>query len=88
MPAPLIQAFGILKKAAATVNMTYGLDPKIGEAIQKAADEVKKESWIPRKEGYSTEHGYPLGDQWQVDGPLSTRCVANRLGNPNKVRKH
>lgn len=42
MPAPLIQAFGILKKAAATVNMTYGLDPKIGEAIQKAADEVKE----------------------------------------------
>ncbi|KAJ8654510.1 fumarate hydratase, mitochondrial [Lichtheimia ornata] len=40
MPAPLIQAFGILKKAAATVNMTYGLDPEIGEAIQKAADEV------------------------------------------------
>lgn len=40
MPEPLIRAFGVLKKAAATVNMTYGLDPKIGEAIQKAADEV------------------------------------------------
>lgn len=40
MPEPLIQAFGVLKKAAATVNMTYGLDPKIGEAIKQAADEV------------------------------------------------
>lgn len=40
MPEPLIRAFGVLKKAAATVNMTYGLDAKVGEAIQKAADEV------------------------------------------------
>lgn len=40
MPEPLIRAFGVLKKAAATVNMTYGLDPKVGEAIQQAADEV------------------------------------------------
>ncbi|KAI9485030.1 fumarate hydratase [Zychaea mexicana] len=40
MPEPLIQAFGVLKKAAATVNMTYGLDPKVGKAIQQAADEV------------------------------------------------
>lgn len=42
MPEPLIRAFGVLKKAAATVNMTYGLDPTVGEAIQKAADEVRK----------------------------------------------
>jgi fumarate hydratase class II len=28
MPAPLIKAFGVLKKAAAQVNATYGkLDP-------------------------------------------------------------
>lgn len=40
MPEPLIKAFGVVKKAAATVNMTYGLDPKIGKAIQDAADEV------------------------------------------------
>lgn len=40
LPPPLIKAFGILKKAAATVNMEYGLDPKIGKAIQDAADEV------------------------------------------------
>ncbi|KAL2002237.1 hypothetical protein VTN02DRAFT_384 [Thermoascus thermophilus] len=40
MPAPIVKAFGILKGAAATVNMKYGLDPKIGEAIQQAAAEV------------------------------------------------
>ncbi|PMD54730.1 mitochondrial putative fumarate hydratase [Hyaloscypha bicolor E] len=40
MPPPIVKAFGILKGAAATVNMTFGLDPKIGKAIQQAAAEV------------------------------------------------
>jgi len=40
MPPPLIKAFGVLKKAAAIVNETYGLDPKVAKAIQDAADEV------------------------------------------------
>jgi fumarate hydratase class II len=40
LPPPLIKAFGVLKKAASVVNITYGLDPKIGGAIQKAADDV------------------------------------------------
>jgi fumarate hydratase class II len=40
MPPPLIKAFGVLKKAAATVNTQYGLDPKVAEHISKAADEV------------------------------------------------
>jgi fumarate hydratase class II len=40
MPEPIVRAFGILKGAAATVNMKFGLDPKIGEAIQQAASEV------------------------------------------------
>jgi fumarate hydratase class II len=42
MPLPLIQAFGVLKKAAAAVNQTYGLDAKIADAIGQAADEVSK----------------------------------------------
>ena len=43
MPPALIKAFGILKKAAAKANMSYGiLDQKIGDAIIQAADEVKK----------------------------------------------
>lgn len=50
MPLPLIQAFGVLKKAAAHVNQTYGLDPKVAKAISEAADEVisgKLESHFP-----------------------------------------
>eukprot|EP00296_Roombia_truncata_P007694 JP446142.1.p1 GENE.JP446142.1~~JP446142.1.p1 ORF type:complete len:492 (-),score=172.67 JP446142.1:67-1338(-) len=47
MPEPLIKAFGVLKKAAATVNMTYGLDAKVGEAICKAADEVISGKLMP-----------------------------------------
>lgn len=40
MPVPLTRAFGVLKKAAAAVNMTYGLDERVGKAIMEAADEV------------------------------------------------
>lgn len=41
MPKPLIRAFGILKSAAATVNMRLGvLDASIGNLIVKAAQEV------------------------------------------------
>ncbi|GAA5974265.1 hypothetical protein JCM21900_003025 [Sporobolomyces salmonicolor] len=40
MPPPLIKAFAVLKRAAAEVNMTYGLDKTVGEAIKKAANEV------------------------------------------------
>jgi fumarate hydratase class II len=41
MPADLIHAFGVLKRAAATVNVRLGeLEPRIGEAIAAAAAEV------------------------------------------------
>lgn len=41
MPAPLVRALGILKKAAAQVNMKLGvLDAKLGKAMCQAADEV------------------------------------------------
>ena len=40
MPAPVIRAFSILKGAAATVNMRFGLDNRPGAAIQQAAVEV------------------------------------------------
>ncbi|KNZ46570.1 fumarate hydratase, mitochondrial [Puccinia sorghi] len=39
MPSALIEAFAYVKKSAAIVNMTYGLDPKLGQAICQAADE-------------------------------------------------
>jgi fumarate hydratase, class II len=40
MPLPVIHAFGVIKKAAALVNMKSGLDASIGNSIVKAADEV------------------------------------------------
>ncbi len=41
MPKPLIRAFGILKKCAATANAELkALDPKLAQAIAQAADEV------------------------------------------------
>ena len=41
MPEPVIKAFGVLKKCAAKYNMNAGLlDPKVGDAIVEAADEV------------------------------------------------
>ncbi len=41
MPEPVIRGLGIVKRAAAEVNMSLGrLDPKVGEAIVEAAQEV------------------------------------------------
>ena len=41
LPAPLIRALGLVKKAAARVNVALGLlDPERGAAIERAADEV------------------------------------------------
>jgi len=50
LPPPLIKAFGIIKKAAARVNIEYGLDPKIAEAIQQAADDVSISESLVRSE--------------------------------------
>ncbi|CAF5039279.1 unnamed protein product, partial [Rotaria sp. Silwood1] len=40
MPLPLIEAFGLLKKACAKVNKQFGLDTKVSDAIAQACDEV------------------------------------------------
>lgn len=40
MPLALIRAFGILKRASATVNLKFGLKPELADAMIKAADEV------------------------------------------------
>lgn len=40
MPLPLIEAFGLLKKACATVNKQFGLDSKVADAIAQACDEL------------------------------------------------
>jgi len=70
MPVPLIRAFGILKSAAATVNMQLGvLDASIGINITKAAQEVI--------DGKLDEH-FPLV-VWQTGSGTQTNMNANEV---------
>ncbi|MGB4191262.1 MAG: class II fumarate hydratase [Rickettsiales bacterium] len=70
MPLQLIKALGILKKAAALTNIDLGvLDPKIGDAIVKAADEVIA--------GNLDEH-FPLV-VWQTGSGTQTNMNINEV---------
>ncbi|KAH1136265.1 hypothetical protein GLYMA_10G016200v4 [Glycine max] len=69
MPEPIIRAFGVLKKCAAKVNMEYGLDPIVGEAIMQAAQEVA--------EGKLNEH-FPLV-VWQTGSGTQSNMNANEV---------
>ena len=70
LPPPVVRAFGILKRAAATVNMELGaLDPKIGQAIEKAADEVISGSLL--------DH-FPLV-VWQTGSGTQSNMNANEV---------
>ncbi|PIG80960.1 fumarate hydratase [Aspergillus arachidicola] len=69
MPEGVVKAFGILKGAAATVNMKFGLDPEIGEAIQKAAAEVA--------EGKLMDH-FPLV-VWQTGSGTQSNMNSNEV---------
>ncbi|KFH43308.1 Fumarate hydratase-like protein [Hapsidospora chrysogenum ATCC 11550] len=69
MPPPIVKAFGILKGAAATVNMRYGLDPQIGKAIQQAAQEVA--------DGKLMDH-FPLV-VWQTGSGTQSNMNANEV---------
>ncbi|MGE0410347.1 MAG: class II fumarate hydratase [Amphiplicatus sp.] len=69
-PAPIIRALGIVKRAAAETNMALGrLDPKIGEAIVKAAQEVI--------EGKLDDH-FPLV-VWQTGSGTQSNMNANEV---------
>lgn len=69
MPEPLIRAFGILKKAAATVNQQYGLKPEVAQAITRAADEVIA--------GKLSQH-FPLV-VWQTGSGTQTNMNVNEV---------
>uniref|UniRef100_A0A803LA29 fumarate hydratase n=1 Tax=Chenopodium quinoa TaxID=63459 RepID=A0A803LA29_CHEQI len=69
MPEPIVRAFGILKKCAAKVNMQYGLDPTIGNAIMQAAQEVA--------EGKLNDH-FPLV-VWQTGSGTQSNMNANEV---------
>jgi fumarate hydratase class II len=69
-PAPIVRALGIVKRAAAETNMAFGrLDPKIGEAIVKAAQEVI--------DGKLDDH-FPLV-VWQTGSGTQSNMNANEV---------
>ena len=69
-PAPIIRALGIVKRAAAETNMAMDrLDPKLGEAIVKAAQEVI--------EGKLDAH-FPLV-VWQTGSGTQSNMNANEV---------
>ena len=69
-PLPVVRALGIVKKAAAETNMALGkLDPKLGQAIIKAADEVI--------EGKLNDH-FPLV-VWQTGSGTQSNMNANEV---------
>lgn len=70
MPEPVIRAFGLLKRAAAKVNVADGvLNAKIGDAIVKAASEVA--------EGKLMDH-FPLV-VWQTGSGTQSNMNANEV---------
>ncbi|HYC04262.1 MAG TPA: class II fumarate hydratase [Azospirillaceae bacterium] len=70
MPAPLVRALGIQKKASALANVRLGaLDQKLGQAIVEAADEVI--------DGTLLDH-FPLV-VWQTGSGTQTNMNANEV---------
>ena len=69
-PASIVRALGVVKRAAAEVNMELGrLDPKLGETIVKAAQEVA--------EGKLDTH-FPLV-VWQTGSGTQSNMNANEV---------
>ncbi len=78
MPAGVVRALGIQKKASALANIALGiLDPKIGNAIVQAADEVI--------EGTLADQ-FPLS-VWQTGSGTQTNMNANEViaGRANEI---
>jgi fumarate hydratase class II len=69
-PLPIVRALGIVKRGAAEANMALGrLDPKVGAAIVRAADEVI--------EGKLNDH-FPLV-VWQTGSGTQSNMNANEV---------
>ncbi len=70
MPAPLIRALGVVKLSAARANMALdNIEPKLGEAIAKAAGEVA--------EGKLNDH-FPLS-VWQTGSGTQSNMNTNEV---------
>jgi fumarate hydratase class II len=88
MPPPLIKAFGVLKKAAAHVNQTYGLDPKLADAISQAADEVISGKLIDEFPLVVFQTGSGTQTNMNVNEVISNRAIemlGGELGSKNPV---
>ncbi|EOD08009.1 fumarate hydratase [Emiliania huxleyi CCMP1516] len=67
MPLPVVRAFGVVKKCAAQYNVDAGrLEPRLGQAIVQAADELIA--------GALDEH-FPLVTNMNVNEVLSNRAI-------------
>ena len=70
MPAPVIRALGVIKRAAAQANMELGnLDPEIGDAIVRAATEVMEGKF---------DDNFPL-KVWQTGSGTQSNMNANEV---------
>ncbi|KAF7320456.1 Fumarate hydratase [Mycena kentingensis (nom. inval.)] len=87
LPPPLIKAFGVLKKAAAAVNVGYGLDPKIGTAIQQAADDVISGDLIDHFPLVVFQTGSGTQSNMNVNEVISNRAI-EILGGELEQQRH
>ncbi|KAJ7293705.1 L-Aspartase-like protein [Mycena rebaudengoi] len=88
LPPPLIKAFGVLKKAASIVNVGYGLDPKVGDAIQKAADDVISGKLIDHFPLVVFQTGSGTQSNMNVNEVISNRAIeilGGELGSKTPV---
>jgi fumarate hydratase class II len=77
MPAPIVRALGIVKRAAAEANMELGvLKPDVGDTIVKAAQEVI--------EGKLNAH-FPLS-VWQTGSGTQSNMNANEVISNRAMR--
>ncbi|EDV96627.1 probable fumarate hydratase, mitochondrial [Drosophila grimshawi] len=90
MPKSVIQAMGIVKKAAAEVNVEFGLDSKISTAISSACDEVISGKLYD--EGHFPLPIWQTGSGTQtnmnVNEVIGNRCIemlGGELGSNNPV---
>lgn len=66
-----------MKRAAAEVNQDYGLDPKIANAIMRAADEVGGDKCVYLM---ASDPYHPLGDdKWQEKGAMRVNEFQRRV---------
>ena len=96
-PVELVRALGVIKQAAADVNMASGdLDPKLGEAIAAAAAEVaagKCDDRVPAggladRLGHAVEHERQRGDLEPGDRDARRRDRLEAAGAPERPRQH